>query len=414
MNHLQISDLLFSANSTIELFLPLRFLEENTCFESFSILADQGLAIQCYIAEEEVEALTNNAFLHAKIHLLSTQGVGLFSIKPDQLQRFYLIKDGSTYFEYDPKSQGLHQKLYDEKLSLLKNDALYEVKKELIPTKWPDIELSVDKSLIKVGDKVVLYWNAPEYDGIKCADLSETSSVGQVLLEPLQTTVLIIDFIFGKRIKRKVVRIEVIQELAIQVSVSVKNVLTNTFELLQPLDLEKPIYSIKKSTPVEIRWSVDYADEVHFSPFGKVEKEGVKRFVIETALALKLSAKLGNSIKEMQLQIESFPTALNTELLHDVQDPGTFNTNYTRMAWSDALDQKKIMFARQSSQLEQKISQMYQELIINKEALRERLNSMNNRFQKNAKFLSSSNSNLGDSKKYDYSTILHRFSKNKG
>jgi len=413
-NLLSISDLLYLAKSTVELFLPSAFLEKNDCFETFSILADQGIAFQCYFSNEDANNLSEKPFLQAKIRVLATEGINFFIVNPVQAHPYYLLKDGSAYFEYAQDNVDLKQVPLDNQNPISKDENSSGNATELIPQKWPIIELSVDKKVLKVGDTTTLRWHAPAYDSIKCTAISRTDPVGEVVLEPQKSTVLIVDFIIGKRINRKVLAVEVIHEIAIEITVSVKNVLTNEFELLKAIDQQNPVYAIKRSTAVEVSWDVDFADQVLFSPFGKVEKCGTKRFILENPLDLCLSATLGSKTKEKKLLVNCYPTEVDASLINSIDAPSSFYPDLAQSAWSYVLDQKRQSFAVQSRQLEERINLMYQRLLQNKHELRLRLTKMNNHFQNNSKPKLSGESGVGHNKKYDYSSILRRFSKKEG
>jgi hypothetical protein len=414
MSNISINDLLFSSKATIELFLPLSYLIENECFDNFAILAEQGLAIDCYLSDNDSILLSEEPFLFAKIQNLAVQGVQFTVIKSVNQPHFYVVQDNRACAVFEKDSLLLEQAEIHEINVFSNRTELSNDFVELIPQKWPNIDLAASKTIIKIGDSTIIRWNAPDYDTIKCIAIRSTDPVGEVVLEPQKSTVLIVDFIIGKRINRKVLAVEVIHEIAIEITVSVKNVLTNEFELLKAIDQQNPVYAIKRSTAVEVSWDVDFADQVLFSPFGKVEKCGTKHFILENPLDLCLSATLGSKTKEKKLLVNCYPTEVDASLINSIDAPSSFYPDLAQSAWSYVLDQKRQSFAVQSRQLEERINLMYQRLLQNKHELRLRLTKMNNHFQNNSKPKLSGESGVGHNKKYDYSSILRRFSKKEG
>jgi len=414
MSNISINDLLFSSKATIELFLPLSYLIENECFDNFAILAEQGLAIDCYLSDNDSILLSEEPFLFAKIQNLAVQGVQFTVIKSVNQPHFYVVQDNRACAVFEKDSLLLEQAEIHEINVFSNRTELSNDFVELIPQKWPNIDLAASKTIIKIGDSTIIRWKAPDYDTIKCIAIRSTDPVGEVVLEPQKSTVLIVDFIIGKRINRKVLAVEVIHEIAIEITVSVKNVLTNEFELLKAIDQQNPVYAIKRSTAVEVSWDVDFADQVLFSPFGKVEKCGTKHFILENPLDLCLSATLGSKTKEKKLLVNCYPTEVDASLINSIDAPSSFYPDLAQSAWSYVLDQKRQSFAVQSRQLEERINLMYQRLLQNKHELRLRLTKMNNHFQNNSKPKLSGESGVGHNKKYDYSSILRRFSKKEG
>lgn len=412
---MNLIDLLYSAKGRVEIFLPLKFLKEYECFQTFSILAEQSIAISCYLTKEDAIATIDEPFLYAKLTKLASEGLNLFNLVDSIDRAFYVSVDNKAYSILDSSKSEL---LLTEDVITTENRISFSDNStdihEFIPQNWPDITYSLDKSIIKIGDTCLLNWQAKGFDRIQSKSLSSSEVFGEAVLSPLETTDLVVDFYIGQRFKRIVIRINVIQDINLKTTISVKNVLTNAFENLAPLDNANPIYAIKRGSPIEISWSVDFADDVVFSPFGKVEKEGVKRFILENPLDLVLKATLGAKSKESRITINCFPTPVDSSLIHTTVLP-TFSATEA-LTISDLpkeLAKVKQSFIERNKFLQKTIDASYFSLVKNKKELINRLTKINNFLQANTKPKSThrNETDASGAKKYNYSSILKRFSK---
>lgn len=415
MKQFTLNNLLYSAKSTAQLFLPLRFLKENDCLQSFSILAEQGIAISCYLTKEDANSITDEPFIFAKLTKLASEGLNLFKLAKATDSPFYISIDNKVYTILDSTNGKLL--LTSDELATINgisaSDDSTDIH-ELIPQKWPDISYSLDKSIIKIGDTCTLNWQAIGFDRIQSKSLKTSKVSGEAVLAPKETTDLVVDFYIGQRFKRVVIRINVIQDINLRASVSVKNVLTNDFDVLTPLDIENPVYAIKRGSAIEISWDVDFADDVFFSPFGKVEKEGIKRFNLENPLDLVLKATLGTKSKESRITINCFPTPVDSSLIHTSEFLGFSDTDtLTITDLPEALAKVKQSFLARNKFLQNSIDESFNRLVKNKNELLSRLSKMNNFLQLNSKPKSTyrNETEVGGAKKYNYSSILNRFSR---
>lgn len=410
-------DILYSAKHKIELRLPMSYLIKEDIWEDFSILLSQYIHIVVFLDKEDSALISDEPFIQAKINKLVVSGADFIVCYDDDdenaITNFGIKVDKNTQFKFETTEEGAI-KFSLSSLNISFPDETTAILKDLVAIKWPEHQVNLSKSLVLSGDVVSLSWSSSAYDRVVSQQFGILANSGNREWEVSKSGFYTLDFIKGEMCKRHCLYLVVEDTISISCTISVKNVLTKQFEQLKPLDENSPVYAIKQSTPIELHWKVNYADEVLFSPFGKVDKEGLKRFTLKNPLDLLIKVKLGSKTRELPIQLHCYPTKLDTTSIISLEQPNTFYADLSESKWSEALYQKRLSIIESTTKLENKISFYHQSLLEKKKEFNTQLSKLSNSLTSLARQKGPTKSKIGVEKKYDYSSILNRFSQNKG